>query len=62
MTDEHLLSKREASQRLGCSLRTLDRMTAGVNFPVVQVGRRVLLRESTVNEWIRSHEQRKEAC
>jgi excisionase family DNA binding protein len=60
--DEHLLSKQEVCKRLGCSLRTLDRMIRAGDLPVVQVGRRVLLRESTVNEWIRNHEQRKEAC
>jgi excisionase family DNA binding protein len=54
--DERLLNKQEVCERLRCSLPTLDRMIRRGELPVVRVGRRVLLRESTVNEWIRSHE------
>jgi excisionase family DNA binding protein len=54
--DERLLNKQEVCERLRCSLPTLDRMIKRGDLPVVRVGRRVLLRESTVNEWIRSHE------
>jgi excisionase family DNA binding protein len=56
--DERLLNKQEVCERLRCSLPTLDRMIRRGEFPVVKVGRRVLLRESTINEWIRTHEQR----
>jgi excisionase family DNA binding protein len=54
--DERLLNKQEVCDKLRCSLPTLDRMIRRGELPVVRVGRRVLLRESTVNEWIRSHE------
>jgi excisionase family DNA binding protein len=60
--DEQLLNKREVCERLRCSLPTLDRMISRGELPVVRVGRRVLFRESTINEWIRTHEQRKEVC
>lgn len=60
--EERLLTRREACQRLRCSMPTLDRMIARGDLPVVKIGRRVLLRESSVNEWIVTHEQRKEAC
>jgi excisionase family DNA binding protein len=54
--DERLLNKQEVCDKLRCSLPTLDRMIKRGELPVVRVGRRVLLRESTVNDWIRSHE------
>jgi excisionase family DNA binding protein len=54
--DERLLNKQEVCDKLRCSLPTLDRMIRRGELPVVRVGRRVLLRESTVNEWIRTHE------
>jgi excisionase family DNA binding protein len=54
--DERLLNKQEVCARLRCSLPTLDRMIRRGDLPVVRVGRRVLLRESTVNKWIRNHE------
>jgi excisionase family DNA binding protein len=54
--EERLLNKREVCEQLRCSLPTLDRMIRRGDLPVVRVGRRVLLRESTVNEWIRTHE------
>ena len=54
--DERLLTRREVCERLRCSIPTLDRMITRGDLPVVRIGRRVLLRESTVNEWIRSHE------
>jgi excisionase family DNA binding protein len=55
--EERLLNKNEVCERLRCSLPTLDRMIRRGDLPVVRVGRRVLLRESTVNEWIRAHER-----
>ena len=55
--EERLLNKNEVCERLRCSLPTLDRMIRRGDLPVVRVGRRVLLRESTVNEWIRTHER-----
>ena len=54
--DERLLTRNEVCDLLRCSMPTLDRMIKRGDLPVVRVGRRVLLRESTVNEWIRSHE------
>jgi excisionase family DNA binding protein len=54
--DERLLTRNEVCERLRCSMPTLDRMIKRGDLPVVRVGRRVLLRESTVNEWIRAHE------
>jgi excisionase family DNA binding protein len=54
--DERLLTRNEVCEQLRCSMPTLDRMIKRGELPVVRVGRRVLLRESTVNEWIRSHE------
>ena len=55
--DERLLTRDEVCERLRCSMPTLDRMIARGDLPVVRIGRRVLLRESTVNNWIRSHER-----
>ena len=54
--DERLLNKQEVCDKLRCSLPTLDRMIRRGELPVVRVGRRVLLRELTINEWIRTHE------
>jgi excisionase family DNA binding protein len=57
--EERLLTRREACERLRCSMPTLARMIQRGELPVVRVGRRVLLRESTLNKWIRTHEGRK---
>jgi excisionase family DNA binding protein len=54
--EERLLTRQEVCERLRCSMPTLARMLRRGDLPAVRVGRRVLLRESTVNEWIRSHE------
>jgi excisionase family DNA binding protein len=59
---ERLLNKREVCEQLRCSPSTLERLIRRGELPVVRIGRRVVLRESTVNAWIKAHEQRKEAC
>ena len=59
--DEHLLSKLKSAMA-GLLIAHAGSDDSSGRLASGQVGRRVLLRESTVNEWIRNHEQRKEVC
>ena len=59
---ERLYSRKEAIQRLNCSLSTLERLIRQGELPIVRMGRKILIRESALERWIEAHEQRKEAC
>jgi excisionase family DNA binding protein len=59
---ERLYSRRQACERLNCSLSTLERLIKQGELPIVRMGRKILIRESTLERWIEAHEQRKEAC
>ncbi|MGC9271757.1 helix-turn-helix transcriptional regulator [Acidiphilium sp.] len=50
-----LLSKKDASARLGVSSRTLDRhIEAGDGPAIVRIGSRVLIPESALADWVSS--------
>ena len=51
-----LVTRREASQKLRCSLTTLDRL----KIPKVKIRRRIFYRLETINTWIADSEQSKE--
>ena len=57
---ERLYTRKEAIQRLNCSLSTLERMIRHREIPVVRMGRKILIRESALNRWIEEHETREE--
>jgi excisionase family DNA binding protein len=57
---ERLYSRKEAIQRLNCSLSTLERLIRHGEIPVVRMGRKILIRESALERWIEAHEERKE--
>jgi excisionase family DNA binding protein len=53
---ERLYSRKEAIQRLNCSLSTLERLIRQGEIPVVRMGRKILIRESALQRWIEAHE------
>jgi len=55
---ERLYTRKESCVRLHCSLSTLEKLIRQGELPVVRMGRKILLRESTLQHWIESHEQR----
>ena len=58
---ERLYSRKQACERLNCSLSTLERLIKFGEIPIVRMGRKILIRESALERWIEAHEQRK-AC
>jgi excisionase family DNA binding protein len=58
---ERLYSRKQACERLNCSLSTLERLIRQGEIPVVRMGRKVLIRESALEHWIEAHEERKES-
>ena len=55
---ERLYSRKEAKDRLHCSLSTLERLIREGELPVVRMGKKILIRESAIQAWIEAHEQR----
>ncbi|MCC6322114.1 MAG: helix-turn-helix domain-containing protein [Phycisphaerales bacterium] len=49
---------RQAAAMLGISERKLFDLTKSGDVPHVRIGRRVLFRTNTLNEWLRAREQR----
>ena len=54
---ERLYTRKEACVRLHCSLSTLEKLIRQGELSVVRMGRKILLRESTLQRWIEAHEQ-----
>jgi excisionase family DNA binding protein len=52
-TEAMALSKNEAAQLLGVSLRTVDRLIALKRLPVRRLGRRVLIKRSALRDLFR---------
>jgi excisionase family DNA binding protein len=59
---ERLYTRTEAKDRLRCSLSTLEKLIKQGQIPVVRMGKKILIRESAIQRWIDTHEQRQEAC
>jgi excisionase family DNA binding protein len=57
---EPLYTRKEAIERLHCSMSTLEKLIRQGDLPVVRMGRKILIRESTIQRWIEAHEDRKE--
>jgi excisionase family DNA binding protein len=57
--DQATLSKKAAATYLGISLRGLDRLIAQGEIPIIQVGRRILIRRSALNEFLDARERRR---
>jgi excisionase family DNA binding protein len=55
---EPLYTRKEACVRLHCSISTLEKLIRQGELPVVRIGRKILLRESTLQAYIEAHEQR----
>ena len=53
---ERLYSRKQACERLNCSLSTLERLFKLGEIPVVRMGRKILIRESALERWIEAHE------
>jgi excisionase family DNA binding protein len=53
MKTQIMLSRRDAAETLGLSLRTIDHLIASKELLVVRVGRRVLLSGETLEQFIR---------
>lgn len=56
VTDRLLLTKPEAAERLGVSIRTVERLVAGGRLPQLHVGRAVRLRVSDLEAYVQSAE------
>ena len=55
-----LLTRAEAQKALGIHLRTLDRLIASGELPVVRFGRRITrIRRETLQEFLRARETRR---
>jgi excisionase family DNA binding protein len=55
---EPLYTRKQACERLNCSLSTLERLIRRGEIPVVRMGRKILIRESALERWIEAHEER----
>ncbi len=52
---ERLMTRREASERMGVTERTLDKkLRAGTGPSYTRIGRRVLFRERDFDDWVKS--------
>jgi hypothetical protein len=50
-----LLNKTEASDRVRCCVRSLDKLlAAGRGPPVTKIGGKILIREDHLDDWVRS--------
>ena len=58
---ERLYSRKQACERLNCSLSTLERLIRRGDLPIVRMGKKILIRESALERWIEAHEERKES-
>jgi excisionase family DNA binding protein len=54
---ERLYTRKQACERLNCSLSTLERLIRRGEIPVVRMGRKILIRESALERWIEAHEE-----
>jgi excisionase family DNA binding protein len=54
---ERLYTRKEACVRLHCNMLTLEKLIRQSELPVIWMGRKILLRESTLQHWIEAHEQ-----
>jgi excisionase family DNA binding protein len=57
---ERLFTRKQAMERLNCSLSTLERLIRRGELPVIHMGKKILIRESAIQAWIEAHEERKE--
>jgi excisionase family DNA binding protein len=53
---EEYLTREEVRALLKCSLSTVERLLRQQTFPVVKVGRKVLVRRSAVESWLVAQE------
>ena len=53
---EELLTREDLRAVLKCSLSTVERLLRQHTFPVVRVGRKVLVRRSAVEAWLAAQE------
>jgi len=53
MKTQILLSKRDAADALGISLRTVDHLIAGKRLPVMKIGKRVLVPRKALEQFAR---------
>lgn len=51
-----LLTAKELCGLLRCSLPTVKRLLKRGEFPIVRIGKRVLVRQEAVEAWIQAHE------
>jgi excisionase family DNA binding protein len=56
---EEYLSRRQVAQETGLSLVTIDRYIKSGELPVVQIGRRILIKRSSLDDWLSSRERRR---
>ena len=50
-----LLTRKEAAEKLGVSLPTVDRLIAKGDLPAVRLGRSVKIHEGLLDEWVREN-------
>jgi excisionase family DNA binding protein len=57
--DQGAMGKKAAAAYLGISTRTLDRLIASGDIPIVKLARRLLIRKEALDAFLKSREHRR---
>jgi len=60
MKTQILLSKQDAADALGISLRTVDHLIAGKRLPVMKIGKRVLVPRKALEQFAEQFAERRQ--